>query len=138
MIDATAVIHPLANLYHATVGPRTKIANFVDAGRVTIGADCKVQAFAFLAPGTVIGDRVFIGPGVTICNDDRPRAVGDWICRPVTIEDDASIGAGSTIRAGVTIGRGAFIGQGSNVTDDVPPGVHVRGNPSKPSPLSDR
>ena len=127
MIDPTAVIRRPSNLYgEISIGPRTKIAAGVDAGDCTIGADCKLQAGSFVAPGTVIGDRVFVGPGATICNDRDPHAVGEWTPQPVTIGDDASIGACAVIHGGVTIGAGAVIDATSNVIRDVPAGGRVR------------
>lgn len=120
MIDRSAVVNELANVYGTIhVGPRTKIAAFVDAGDFRIGADCKIQAFAFIAPGTTIGERVFIGPGAIICNDRHPRAGGEWTPQPVTIGDDVSIGAGAIIHGGVTIGDGAIIDAQANITRDV-------------------
>jgi acetyltransferase-like isoleucine patch superfamily enzyme len=41
------------------------------------------------------------------------------------------VGAGATILAGVTVGEGAVIAAASVVTDDVPPGALVGGNPAK-------
>ena len=50
---------------------------------------------------------------------------------PITIEDDAFIGARSIILKGVTIGKGAVVGAGSVVSKDVPPFAVVCGNPAK-------
>ncbi len=85
----------------------------------------------------VVGDYVMIGPNVTIITPDhsrdpqRRRAVGT-VSRPVVIEDDAWIGAGSIILPGTTVGKGSIVGAGSVVTRDVPAGATVAGNPAKP------
>ena len=73
-------MNPFQNIWgKPKIGKGTKIAAFVEIGRdVIIGEDCKIEAFAFLPPGTRIGDRVFIGPHVCMTNDKHPRAVGDW------------------------------------------------------------
>lgn len=42
-----------------------------------LGDLCKVEAFAFLPPGVVLEDKVFIGPHVCFTNDRYPRAVWD-------------------------------------------------------------
>ncbi|WP_275511667.1 acyltransferase [Bradyrhizobium yuanmingense] len=50
--------------------------------------------------------------------------------KPVRIEDDAWVGAGSFILRGVTIGRGAIVGAGAVVTSDVPAYCIAAGNPA--------
>lgn len=78
---------------------------------------------------------------VTFINDKLPKTTnldgtikrnGDWTCTETTIEDEASIGSGSTILCGINIGRGAVIGAGSVVTKNVPDGQVWVGNPAKP------
>jgi maltose O-acetyltransferase len=94
-----------------------------------------------------IGDRVLIGPGVQLVTATHPvepaarmidfAADPDFpfraICeaRPITIGDDAWIGAGAIILPGVTIGAGTTIGAGSVVTRPVPAGVVAAGNPAR-------
>ena len=60
----------------------------------------------------------------------HPSAI-DLDEKPVCIEDDAWIGAGSIILRGVTIGKAAIVGAGSVVTQDVPPYTVVVGNPAR-------
>ncbi|MGE0014798.1 MAG: sugar O-acetyltransferase [Candidatus Methanomethylophilaceae archaeon] len=84
-----------------------------------------------------LGDYVMVGPNVTIITPDhsrdpqRRRAVGT-VSRPVVIEDDAWIGAGSIILPGITVGKGSIVGAGSVVTRDVTAGTTVAGNPARP------
>lgn len=57
-----------------------------------------------------IGDRVLIGPNVTIITELHEKSIvsrrgGNVFARPVTIEDDCWIGVGTTILPGVTIGK---------------------------------
>jgi acetyltransferase-like isoleucine patch superfamily enzyme len=117
-----AVWHPeLVNIYDSVIGEGTKIACFVEIGGATIGKDCKIEAFAFIPPGTIIEDHVFIGPHVTICNDKYPNLLQkDWQPKPVVIKRGARVGANATILPGVTIGEEALIGAGAVVTHDVP------------------
>jgi UDP-2-acetamido-3-amino-2,3-dideoxy-glucuronate N-acetyltransferase len=158
MIDQTAFIHPKAHVDNATIGPRTRVWQFASVIRgAVLGADCTVASGACFdgsragdrtilchnlaaGPGFWLGDDVFIGPNVTLCNDAWPRTYKDgfdpsrfdgaqWA---IIIEDGASIGAGSTILPGVRIGAGAMVAAGSVVTVSVPPGRmfrdgHVRG-----------
>lgn len=56
--------------------------------------------------------------------------------KPVSIMDDAWIGAGVTILRGVTIGERAIIGAGSVVTKSVPADSIATGNPATSRPMS--
>ncbi|QID19720.1 hypothetical protein G3580_04625 [Nitrogeniibacter mangrovi] len=51
--------------------------------------------------------------------------------RPINIEDDVWIAAGATILRGVRVGAGSVVAAGSVVTEDVPSGVVVAGNPAR-------
>jgi acetyltransferase-like isoleucine patch superfamily enzyme len=75
--------------------------------------------------GITIGDRVLIGPRVTLSTAGHPVELDeryDFITyAPILIEDDVWIGAAATITPGVTIGRGSVVGAGAVVAKDVPP-----------------
>jgi acetyltransferase-like isoleucine patch superfamily enzyme len=76
-----------------------------------------------------IGEEVVIGYNTTILCHGYLRH--EYQRGPVTIERDASIGAGCTILPGVTIGEGAVIGAMSLVNKDVPAGEFWGGIPAK-------
>ncbi len=124
-------IHPWANIYDSAIGDETKVAAFVEIGGSTVGKRCKIQAHAYLPPGVVLADDVFIGPGVRFTNDRYPRIGGEWSPVETRVERGASIGAGAILLPGVTVGAGAVVGAGSIVTRDVPPGSTVVGNPAR-------
>lgn len=128
------------NLYGCKIGARTKIGTFVEVQRnAVVGSDCKIQSHTFICEGISIGDRVFVGHGVTFINDRNPIAAfgenrmlhdADWNLEPTRVESDARIGSGCTILCGITIGQGALIGAGSVVTKSVPAGEVWCGNPA--------
>jgi acetyltransferase-like isoleucine patch superfamily enzyme len=74
--------------------------------------------------GITIGDRVLIGPRVTLSTAGHPVELDeryDFVSyAPIVIEDDVWIGAAATITPGVTIGRGSVVGAGAVVAKDVP------------------
>ena len=83
-----------------------------------------------------IGDRVMIGPNVTIATANHPleadlRAKGLQYNRDVYIGENTWLGAGVIIVPGVTIGKNAVIGAGSIVTKDIPDNVLAVGNPAR-------
>lgn len=92
-----------------------------------------------VAEKIVIGNNVAVGANSTIVDTDfhplssssRAANPQDGKSKPVTIEDDVFIGMNCLIVKGVTIGKGSVIGAGSIVTNDVPPGVIVAGNPAR-------
>ncbi|KAL1973403.1 hypothetical protein VTN31DRAFT_6038 [Thermomyces dupontii] len=84
-----------------------------------------------------IGDRVLIGPNVTIVTERhdtdniQSRRDGIVYAKPVTIGDDCWICVNTTILPGVTIGNGCTIGAGSVVTRDIPPFSVAWGDPAR-------
>lgn len=91
-----------------------------------------------------IGDRVMIGPNVTIATASHPiepslRARALQYNLPVHIGSDVWIGAGAIVLPGVTIGDGSVIGAGSVVSRDIPAGVVAVGSPCRVlRPISER
>jgi UDP-2-acetamido-3-amino-2,3-dideoxy-glucuronate N-acetyltransferase len=134
-------IYHFVNLYGCEIGAGTQIGAFVEVQKNSrIGQLCKISSHSFICEGVTIEDEVFVGHGVMFTNDLYPRATGldgqlkganDWACIPTVIKKGASIGSNATILCGITIGAGAIVGAGSVVTNDVPPGVIVAGNPAK-------
>jgi len=132
-IGARTRVHKPSNLWGAyDIGDDCTVAAFVEIGDgVRIGNRCKIEAFAFIPPGVVIEDEVFVGPHACFTNDRRPRAVGEWRKTTTLVKRRASIGANATVLPGVTIGEGAVVGAGAVVTRDVPDRRTVVGNPAR-------
>lgn len=102
-------------------------------GNIKIGKGVKIMAHVYLPSQTVIGDMVFIGPGVTLLNALLPmRKAG---LAGVTIGNHVVIGGGVTLLPGVSIGDNAFVGAGAVVTKDVPSNTLAYGNPAIFRPL---
>lgn len=83
-----------------------------------------------------IGKNVQIGPRVMFETVNHAlqyvpnKGRGAWT-KPITVEDEAWIGAGSIIMQGVRIGRAAVVAAGAVVTKDVEPNTVVGGVPAK-------
>jgi len=83
-----------------------------------------------------IGDRVLVGPNVSIITDSHDvdvesRINGVQYARPVNIGSDCWIGASVSILPGVTIGEGCTIGAGAVVTRNIAAHSLALGIPAK-------
>ena len=83
-----------------------------------------------------IGDKVMIGPNVTIATANHPidpelRDKGLQYNRDVYVGENTWIGSGVVIVPGVRIGKNVVIGAGSIVTKDIPDNVLAVGNPCR-------
>ena len=76
-----------------------------------VGPDTMVDSHVLVGSCAQIGARVHLAAGVTIGGVLEPSGA-----RPVIVEDDAFVGAGSALLEGVLVGRGAVIGAGVTLT----------------------
>jgi bifunctional UDP-N-acetylglucosamine pyrophosphorylase/glucosamine-1-phosphate N-acetyltransferase len=144
------IVGPQVSLTDTTVGAGAVLDRTV-AKQAQVGAGATIGPFAYLRPGTRLGDNVHIGTYVELKNSDVGAGtkvphlsyVGD-----ATIGEQTNIGAatvfvnydgvnkhrtviGSHARTGadnmfvapVTVGDGAYTAAGSTITEDVPPGA---------------
>jgi acetyltransferase-like isoleucine patch superfamily enzyme len=85
--------------------------------------------------GLDIADDVMIGPNVSIITTGHPLEPSQrrtvTIGKPIVIERNVWISAGSTIIGGVTVGENSVVAAGSVVTKDVPPNTLIGGNPAR-------
>ena len=145
------MIHALSDVKSQLIGTGTRIWQFVvvlEGAR--IGKDCNICSHCLIENDVVIGDRVtvkngvqlwdglrvgddvFIGPNVTFTNDKYPKSRNaTFVPLSTQIETGASIGGGATLLPGVVVGAEAVVGAGAVVTEDVPAGVTVVGNPAR-------
>lgn len=114
-----------------------KLCKFSVGEKVYIGQDFIVASpVSEQSCNLIIGDRVAIGPRVTIvlssdANWSKLMENLEFVKSTVALEDDCWIGAGAIILPGVKIGKMAIVGAGAVVTKDVSPFSVVAGIPAK-------
>ena len=96
-------------------GNYAKIGNFVEVKKSTIGDKSKVPHLSYVGDSS-IGQNVNISAGVITCNYDGVNK------HQTIIEDGAFIGSDTQLIAPITVGENATIGAGSTITQDVPSG----------------
>lgn len=108
-------IGPMAYLRPGTVLADTvKIGDFVEVKKSQVGTGSKIPHLSYVGD-SVVGSGVNIGCGTITCNYDGVHKY------QTTIKDGAFIGSNTNLVAPVTVEENAFIGAGSTITRDVPP-----------------
>ena len=96
----------------AVLEENSKIGNFVEMKKATLGKGAKANHLTYLGDATV-GPNANIGAGTITCNYDG------YFKYQTVIGEGAFIGSNSALVAPVTIGRDAIVAAGSTVTRDV-------------------
>lgn len=139
-IDETAYLSEGVTVWHFAVvmervflGKNVSVGSGAEIGKGSrIGDDSRIGHGVFLPYNSEVGKRCFIAPGVFAADDKLPRVNNPtYRAMPPVIEDDVTVGMCAVLLPGVRLGKGCFIGAGAIVTKDVPPGAHVRGEPSR-------
>ena len=111
--------------------------------KLTIGNNVGISQASIICHHSItIGDNVKIGGGVksydTNFHSLNPEVrrvkeldMQEKKCRPVVIEHDAFIGAGSIVLSGVTIGENSIVAAGSVVCKSIPANEIWGGNPAR-------
>jgi acetyltransferase-like isoleucine patch superfamily enzyme len=123
----------------AQVRERTTIGRRSIVGRgagidndVRIGDRVKIQSQVYVTAYSVLEDDVFLGPGVSMTNDDTmSRHDAGYELRGATIRRAARVGGSAVTLPGVEIGEEAFVAAGAIVTKDVPARAFVVGIPAR-------
>ncbi len=107
--------------------------NLVIGDNVTIGK----SAMLISVDKIHIGNRVMIGHGSQLItaghgipDEQGKMRTADPVTAPITIADDAWLGASAIILPGVTVGEGAIVAAGAVVTKSVEPFTVVGGVPA--------
>lgn len=124
VVEANSVIEQAVVHQNCTIGPfgrlrpgavmmdNSKVGNFVEMKKTTLGKGSKANHFTYLGD-TVVGEGVNIGAGTITCNYDGVNKF------TTQIGDGAFIGSNSSLVAPVTVGANATVGAGSVLTKDV-------------------
>lgn len=101
---------------------------------IYIGPNCVINSQG----GISIGDGTIFGPEVVVLSSSHDFRNGELLPydiyeneKPVYIGSGVWIGYRAMISPGVSIGDGAIVGMGAVVTNDVPCGAVVGGNPAR-------
>lgn len=114
VIEAHCVVGPFARIRpDSCITTGAQIGNFVEIKKSHIGAGSKINHLSYVGDA-MIGANVNIGAGVITCNYDGVNKY------KTTIADGAFIGSNSSLVAPISIGENATIGAGSTVTKAVP------------------
>ncbi len=116
-VGANCSVGPYARLRPGTnLAAKAKVGNFVEIKNANIGLGSKINHLSYIGD-TDMGADVNIGAGTITCNYDGANkhrtVIGDRVfvgsdtqlVAPVTVEDGATIGAGSTIRKDAPAGE---------------------------------
>jgi bifunctional UDP-N-acetylglucosamine pyrophosphorylase / glucosamine-1-phosphate N-acetyltransferase len=116
-VEDDATLGPFARLRRGTLVQRgADIGNFIEIKQATIGPRAKAHHVGYIGDATV-GEGANIGAGVITCNYDGVRK------HETRIGARAFVGTNSSLVAPVTIGDDAYVGAGSVITEDVPAGA---------------
>ncbi len=146
-IGEDVVLYPGSRIRASKIGSGTVVQNSVVL-EAEVGSESTVGPYAYVRPGTVIGDHCRIGDFVEVKNSQIGNGtkvshltyIGDADfgeninvgCGVVVVnydgkhkyrtvvEDDAFIGCNTNLVSPVHVGKGAYIAAGSTVTDTVP------------------
>jgi len=112
---------------NVSVGSHTVIEHHIQ-----IGNRVRIHSQAFIPEFSQLEDGCWIGPNVVFTNVLHPLCPKAKQClRGPVVRRGAKIGANATLLPGVEVGEMALVGAGAVVTEDVPAGTVVVGNPAR-------
>ncbi|MEC9375423.1 MAG: bifunctional UDP-N-acetylglucosamine diphosphorylase/glucosamine-1-phosphate N-acetyltransferase GlmU [Pseudomonadota bacterium] len=116
VVGASCEIGPFARLRaESDVRDHARVGNFVEIKKTVLGEGSKANHLTYLGDAE-IGSNVNVGCGTITCNYDGAQK------HKTVIGDNAFIGSGVELVAPVTVEEGATIGAGSTISKDAPEG----------------
>jgi len=114
VIGADCRLGPFARLRPGNkIGNHVHVGNFVEIKNSTIADGSKINHLSYIGD-TDMGGKVNVGAGTITCNYDGANKYR------TTIKDGAFIGSDTQLVAPVTVGENATIGAGSTIVRDAP------------------
>jgi bifunctional UDP-N-acetylglucosamine pyrophosphorylase/glucosamine-1-phosphate N-acetyltransferase len=123
-VDAHSVIDGARVGQHAQIGPfarlrpgtdladHTKVGNFVETKKAVVGEGSKINHLSYVGDAT-LGRNVNVGAGTITCNYDGVNK------HQTEIGDGVFVGSNTSLVAPVSLANNATIGAGSTITRDV-------------------
>ncbi len=112
IIDKRTEVGPFARIRPGThLKENSRVGNFVEIKNTELGENSKASHLSYLGDSE-IGKNVNIGAGTITCNYDGANKF------KTIIKDGAFIGSDTQLVAPVTVGENATIGAGSTITKD--------------------
>ena len=112
-IEKNVVVGPYARLRPGTVlKSNTKVGNFVETKKSSIGINSKVNHLSYIGD-TTIGKNSNIGAGTITCNYNGSRKF------KTKIADNVFVGSNTSLVAPVKLNKNSIIGAGSVITKNV-------------------
>src|ERR687883_540162 len=125
VVGAGATVGPYAYLRPGTVlGEASKVGAYCEVKNTWVGTGSKVPHLSYVGD-TEIGEGANLGAGTITANYDGKNK------HRTTIEDGVFTGINTNLIAPVTIGENAYLGAGSVVNKDIPPGKLAVGMPAR-------
>jgi len=112
-IESKVEVGPYARIRPGTILKEgSKIGNFVEIKKSTLGKKSKVNHLTYIGDAT-IGKSVNVGAGTITCNYDGVKKY------KTRIKDNVFIGSNSSLVAPITLEENSIIGAGSVITRNV-------------------
>jgi len=118
-------VGPFAHLRPAArMEEGSKVGNFVEMKKTTLGKNSKANHLTYLGDATV-GENTNIGAGTITCNYDGKNK------HATEIGNDVKIGSDTMLVAPIKVGDGAATGAGTVATKDIPANKLAVGHPAR-------
>ncbi len=112
-VGNSVTIGPFARVRPGTrLGDRSKVGNFVETKKALVGAGSKINHLSYVGDAE-LGENVNVGAGTITCNYDGVNKF------QTIIGDNVFVGSNTSLVAPVTVGDNATIGAGSTITKSV-------------------